>query len=192
MRGAASRLPVWKTLFGSWLLCRASTERMIVNRSSIAACFGRCSQNRTPGSLRGDDAERTTVLERAVGLGVPGVDLAGAASHPEQDDGLAAPDRPAGLRGAGPVTEQARQAQPGQARQAGLDQVAAAGDNQALPLQRVEVGEGVPVIVLLFVLVAHVPALARCIVLIPPLGVHYGPAHDKLHSSSSLLLDQNR
>ena len=51
VRGSASRFPVWKTVFGSWLLCRASTERMIVNRSSMAAWRGKCSQIRTPGSF---------------------------------------------------------------------------------------------------------------------------------------------
>src|SRR5262249_18651171 len=49
--GSAARLAVWSTLFGSWLLWRQSTDRMIVNRSSVAACFGMCSQNWTPGSL---------------------------------------------------------------------------------------------------------------------------------------------
>src|SRR5262245_25038861 len=50
-RGSASRLAVCMTVFGSWLLCRQSTERMSVKRSSRAAIFGRCSMMRTPGSF---------------------------------------------------------------------------------------------------------------------------------------------
>jgi hypothetical protein len=59
------------------------------------------------------------------------------------------------------VSEQARQAQPGEARQAGLDQAAAPGDNQAIALHGVKVGEGMPVLglVLPSVAVAHVPSL---------------------------------
>ncbi len=40
------------------------------------------------GDLRLDDAEGAAVLDGSVGLGVPGVDLTGAAGHPEEDDGL--------------------------------------------------------------------------------------------------------
>lgn len=39
------------TMFGSWFECLQSTDRMIVNWSSIAACFGRCSQMIVPGSF---------------------------------------------------------------------------------------------------------------------------------------------
>ena len=51
VRGSASRLAVCMTVFGSWLLPRQSTERIMVHWSSIAAKRGRCSQMTTPGNL---------------------------------------------------------------------------------------------------------------------------------------------
>ena len=36
-------------MIGVWLLAEQSTERITVSLSAIAACIGRCSQNRTPG-----------------------------------------------------------------------------------------------------------------------------------------------
>ncbi len=85
------------------------------------------------GELRRDHAERSPVLERPAGLRVPGIDLARSAGHPEQDHGLIAADRPARLGRPGPFAEQARQAQPGQTRQARLDHVPPAGDHDVLP-----------------------------------------------------------
>src|SRR5262245_14488750 len=49
VRPSASRLAVWKTVLGSWLLWRESTLRISVNWSIMAACLGRCSQTMQPG-----------------------------------------------------------------------------------------------------------------------------------------------
>src|SRR5689334_13096328 len=38
-------------VIGVWLLAEQSTERITVSLSMIAACRGRCSQKRTPGTL---------------------------------------------------------------------------------------------------------------------------------------------
>src|SRR5437588_3623529 len=45
----ASGLPAC-IVIGVWLLAEQSTERITVSLSRIAACRGRCSQNRTPGT----------------------------------------------------------------------------------------------------------------------------------------------
>ena len=120
---------------------------MIVNRSSIAACFGRCSQSKTPGSLVGMTPNGPRFWSGRSGLGSQVSMWLGPPAIQSRMTALFAADRPARLGGPGPAAEQARQAQPGQARQARLEHVAAAGDDQALPLQRVEAGEGVPVVV---------------------------------------------
>ena len=65
-------------------------------------------------------------------------------------------ERPPRLRRPGALAQQGRQAQPGQARQARLEHVAAADDGQALPLQGVEAAEGVLVAVRLSVGGSHV------------------------------------
>ena len=123
MRGSASRLAGLEDLVRLVVAVpgvhRADDRELVEHRRLLRQVLA----EQDAGQPGGDDAERAAVLERAVGLGVPGVDLAGAAGHPEQDDGLASPDRPARLGGAGPVAEQVRQAQPGQARQAGLEQL---------------------------------------------------------------------
>src|SRR3954468_14278312 len=45
----ASGLPAC-IVIGVWLLAVQSTERMTVSLSAMAACLGKCSQNRTPGT----------------------------------------------------------------------------------------------------------------------------------------------
>jgi hypothetical protein len=57
------------------------------------------------GQFGGDDFDGTTVLERAIGFGVPGVYVAGTAGHPEQNDRLAALDWLPCLGGTRPVAE---------------------------------------------------------------------------------------
>ena len=63
---------------------RADDRELVEHRRLLRQVLA----ERDAGQPGGDDAEGAAVLERAVGLGVPGVDLAGAAGHPEQDDAL--------------------------------------------------------------------------------------------------------
>ena len=110
-----------------------STERMIVNWSSIAACFGRCSQMRTPGSLVGMTPNGPRFSSGRSGLGSQVSMWLGPPAIQSRMTLLLPPiGRPASDARAR-LPEQAGQAQPGQPRQAGLEHVAAAGDDQALP-----------------------------------------------------------
>ena len=99
------------------------------------------------------------VLERPVGLGVPGVDLAGAAGHPEEDDRLVPRGGPARRGRPGPASEEVGQAQSRHSRQPGLEHVPATRDDQALALPRVQAGKGVRVEMLGSAAVAHRGAL---------------------------------
>jgi hypothetical protein len=69
VRGSASQVCRLKDLVGLVVAVPASTERMIVNLSSIAACLGRCSQIDDAGQFRLRDAERPAVLGGRSGLG---------------------------------------------------------------------------------------------------------------------------
>ena len=71
---------------------RANDRELVEHRRLL----GQVLAEEHAGQPGGDDAERAAVLQRPVGLGVPGVDVARPAGHPEQDDALApASGRPA-------------------------------------------------------------------------------------------------
>src|SRR5262249_32188895 len=89
------------------------------------------------------DAERAAILERSVGFGVPGVDVAGAAGHPQEDDAGTSPDGLSRSRRRGTLPEQRRHGQSRDAGEAGLEQVAPAEQDQPLAIERVEGREGV-------------------------------------------------
>ena len=62
--------------------------RMMASLSACSAIFGRYSQTCMPVTFAGDGPERAA--GGPAGLHVEGVDLAGAAVHPQQDAALAA------------------------------------------------------------------------------------------------------
>ena len=95
--------------------------------------------------LRGNGLERPAIAGRRVGLRVPHVHMAGTAGHPEEDDGLVAAHRAAGGGGLRPDAKEIWQRQPAEAREAGLEHRAAAGDVQPLAHARVQRGERVAV-----------------------------------------------
>src|SRR5262249_60609372 len=64
----ASGLPAC-IVIGVWLLAEQSTERITVSLSRIAACRGRCSQRRTPGTLVGIVPNGPRTSAGASGLG---------------------------------------------------------------------------------------------------------------------------
>src|SRR5438270_6501211 len=64
----ASGLPAC-IVIGVWLLAEQSTERITVSLSMIAACRGRCSENRTPGTLVAIVPNGPRTSEEASGLG---------------------------------------------------------------------------------------------------------------------------
>ncbi len=84
------------------------------------------------GQARAGDSKGTTILRGPVGLGIPGVDVAGAARHPQEDDALARGRWPARLRSLRAVPQQGRHAQARQASQARLEQIATAEQHEAL------------------------------------------------------------
>ena len=150
-RGAASRLPVWKTRFGSWLLLRASTERMSVKRSNMAACFGRCSQIATPGQFRGDRRKGTAVFIGPIRFDVPRIDVARATGHPQQNHALAVfRVRRTDPRGGGSRagSQQIGQGEARHSRESRFEHATAAGKHEALPLAGVHQVECVTVVML--------------------------------------------
>src|SRR5262245_4849730 len=78
-----------------------------------------------PWNARADDAERPAVLRRPVRLGVPGVDVAGAAGHPEQDDALSLARGLSVLGRLCLLLEQTGQGETGHPGEAGFEEVAA-------------------------------------------------------------------
>jgi hypothetical protein len=76
------------------------------------------------GDARADDAELAAVFHRSFGLGVPHVDVAGSAAHPEDDGrGAARADISAGIA-AGLMAKQVAQGQPGGPQDARFDEAA--------------------------------------------------------------------
>jgi len=90
---------------------------------------------------RGDYAERTAVLVGAVGLGVPGIDVAGPAGHPEEDDALGVSGTAAGFSRFAAGAEQGGEGEPGQAGQPGLEHAAAAAHRKPFAPARVQAGK---------------------------------------------------
>ena len=110
------------------------------------------------------DAELAAVFDRGVGFGIPGIDMAGPAAHPQNDDGrlTCLPSR-----GLGPpfLTQQVGQCQSAAAEHTGLDETAPA-DADLLPE-------------FFTTLTIHCPRHCRCLpkitgsqVIRPPFGRH--------------------
>jgi hypothetical protein len=118
-------------------------------REAIHPCSlpGQMLADEDAGDAGAGDAEGAAILRRPGGLGVPGVDVAGTARHPQQDDRLAA----RGLRSRGgsvPLAQQGGQAEARQAREARLEEVAPRRHRQPLRHAGEQRSEGVVVRVL--------------------------------------------
>src|SRR5205823_13295474 len=79
------------------------------------------------GELRSDGAERAAVLDGAVRLRVPRVDVTGAAGHPQQDDAFGTL-RLALRRRLGARSQETGDGEAREAREARLEHIAAAED----------------------------------------------------------------
>src|SRR6516225_2294243 len=78
------------------------------------------------GHLGRTNAEFTAILDRGVGFGIPHIDVAGSAAHPENDDRMRVSRTGARLSGSGLKTKQIGQAQSGGSENAGLQETATA------------------------------------------------------------------
>ena len=92
-----------------------------------------------------DHAKGAAVVERAFGLRIPRINVAGSPAHPQQDHGLAAGHLPTGLGGMGTFGQQAGQRQAGQASHRYLHHATTVQVHQALALTRIQTGESVVV-----------------------------------------------
>ena len=90
-----------------------------------------------------DHAEGTPVVERPLRLRVPGVDVAGATTHPQQDHRLAARHLSTRLRRMSTLGQQPGQAQSGQARHRHLHHATTVQVQQTFTTAWIEVGKSV-------------------------------------------------
>ena len=87
--------------------------------------------------------KRPAILWRPLGLHVPGIDVAGTAGHPQQDDALAVFRRAVTLRRVGSRTQHIGEREAGQSAQPGLEHAAPTREDQPVALARVEILERV-------------------------------------------------
>jgi hypothetical protein len=87
------------------------------------------------------DTKRTPVFIGTVRLGIPGIQVAWSARHPEQDDTLACPHPPATGSRLGPLLEQSGQREPGEPGKAGFQHAPAVEHHQAFTLPSMKAGE---------------------------------------------------
>jgi hypothetical protein len=84
--------------------------------------FGKVFTDDGAGQFRLDDAEWPAIFGRPVRFRVKGVDLAGAARHPQEDNGFR---RAVARRSAGSGFQQSRQVEPSESREPRFKKVAA-------------------------------------------------------------------
>src|SRR5438874_10777087 len=77
-----------------WLGPPAIQRRMTLFGPRHGRLLGQMLADDRAGELGRDDRKRPAILQRPIGLGVPGVDVAGTAGHPEKDDALRPPAWP--------------------------------------------------------------------------------------------------
>ena len=99
----------------------------------------------------GTNAKRSAILKGPIWLGIPGVDMAGATGHPEQDHALAASQRLPGSGGFGTDPHELRQREACHAGQGCLEHASPVLHHEAFTDTRVQPGEGVVVAVKLVV-----------------------------------------
>ena len=89
-----------------------------------------------------DHTKRTTVNQRSVGFGIPGIDMTGSAGHPQQDDTLARSDRFPRFGSGCTRLQQSRQRQTGQTGKSSLQHTAPIGHRQTFGRTSVKVRKG--------------------------------------------------
>jgi hypothetical protein len=90
-----------------------------------------------------DGAERAADLDGGIGFGIPGIDVAGAAGHPEKDHAFVAAHGAPCPGGGGAGAEQAGKGDAGHPGETGLEQTAAAAHGEAFADAGMQIGEGV-------------------------------------------------
>ncbi len=99
--------------------------------------------NADAGQFGGAGGEGTAVLQRPIRFGIPSIDVARTAGHPQENDALAISGVSTPGSGAGAAAQQLLQTETGQSGQTRLEHVAPAAQRQTFALERVEITESV-------------------------------------------------
>ncbi len=105
--------------------------------------FGQMFADEHPRQGRRSDSKGASILDRAIRLGVPSIDLTRTTGHPQQNDALALGSTQPTLSDRLSSLDQSRKGQPGDTAKTRFEQISAAGTHQPLRLKRAEGPKGI-------------------------------------------------